>query len=317
MTPASSPEQPIGLAVKQDPQPQPGNIVCKICGAATFEAGKKFGTFRKQFFHFRRCAECHYTFVSNPWTDFPAIYSDDYYHGKGPDPLSDYYAELSNYERTIRRYEWRGIFSAVASLVALDRGTKWLDFGCGSGGLARYACSRGIGAIGCEDGSIASQARSKGLTVLRSAELSGYGGSFDVVTAIEVVEHLTEPMETLRQIRRLLKPGGLFFYTTGNAKPYRKRLLEWSYCVPEIHVGFFEPATMRIALANAGFRPEFGQYLPGFEEMMRYRILKNIGCKQQSAWERALPWTIISRVVQILVQALAHPIGWADGPCTQ
>jgi SAM-dependent methyltransferase len=307
MTPASSRQPDTGLAVK------PEAIACKICGAATSEFGKKFGTFRNQSFDFRRCAVCRYTFVSNPWTDFAAIYSDDYYHGKGPDPLSDYYSELSNFEETNRWYEWRGIYSAIASLVPLNRSTKWLDFGCGSGGLVRYVCGRQICGVGFEEGSIANLARSAGIPLLESADLARHAGEFDVVTAIEVVEHLTEPMETLRQIRRLLKPGGLFFYTTGNARPYRHRLFEWSYCVPEIHVGFFEPATMTTALLNSGFRPELRGYLPGFTDMMRYRILKNIGLKQRSAWERFLPWPLISRALQLRFQALVHPIGWAEG----
>ena len=54
-------------------------------------------------------------------------------------------------------------------------------------------------------------------------------GSFDVVTAIEVIEHVLDPVAELRRIRALLRPGGLLFLTTGNAKPYSKRLLTWGY----------------------------------------------------------------------------------------
>jgi SAM-dependent methyltransferase len=309
LTPASSRRPNPSLAAATE------SIACKICGAATLELGTKFGTSRRQLFHLRRCDVCRYTFVSDPWTDFAAIYSDAYYHGQGPDPLSDYYSEISDFERTHRFYEWRGVFSAVASLVPLNHSTQWLDFGCGSGGLVRYACSQSVSAVGFEEGSIASLARSAGVPLVGSADLADRAGSFDVVTAIEVLEHVVEPMETLRQIRRLLRPGGLFFYTTGNAKPYRDRLLEWSYCVPEIHVGFFEPETMRVALLNAGFRPEFPGYLPGFTDMIHYRTLKNVGLKQRSFWERLLPWPLVSRAVQLRFQALTHPIGWADGAC--
>jgi SAM-dependent methyltransferase len=305
MTPAAS--------QKPDTNLESEHVVCKICGAATFELARKLGTFRNQLFEFRRCPACSYTFVANPWTDFAAIYTDDYYHGKGPDPLSDYYSELNNFDKTLRQYEWQGIFSAIASMIPLNRSTNWLDFGCGSGGLVRYARSQGVGSVGFEEGSIANLVKSTGIPVLGSADLPGHAGGFDVVTAIEVVEHLTDPMETLRQIRRLLKPGGLFFYTTGNARRYRNRLLERSYCVPEIHVGFFEPSTMTTALLNAGFRPELRGYLPGFTDMMHYRILKNIGLKQQNAWERLLPWPVISRALQLRYQALEHPIGWAEG----
>jgi len=52
-------------------------------------------------------------------------------------------------------------------------------------------------------------------------------GKFDVVTAIEVIEHLENPRHVLRQAKQLLKPGGLMFVTTPNIEcvPARIRFL--------------------------------------------------------------------------------------------
>ena len=69
-------------------------------------------------------------------------------------------------------------------------------------------------------------------------------GRFDVVTAIEVVEHIPGPLDTMRQIASLLKPGGRLFLTTGNAAPHRDSFTSWKYVHPDIHVAYFEPRTL-------------------------------------------------------------------------
>jgi 2-polyprenyl-6-hydroxyphenyl methylase/3-demethylubiquinone-9 3-methyltransferase len=44
-------------------------------------------------------------------------------------------------------------------------------------------------------------------------------GSFDVVTCMEMLEHVPEPQETVRACARLVKPGGLVFFSTINRNP--------------------------------------------------------------------------------------------------
>src|ERR1017187_7596074 len=110
---------------------------CKICGAATEKLGSRRGKWKRDVFDVHRCPVCAYAFVSNPWTDYSEIYSEQYYSGAGPDPLLDYVFELERPEETIRLHEWQGIRRAIASLVPLQPSTTWLDFGCGNGGLVR------------------------------------------------------------------------------------------------------------------------------------------------------------------------------------
>jgi cyclopropane fatty-acyl-phospholipid synthase-like methyltransferase len=250
--------------------------------------------------------------VANPWTDYERIYSEDYYSGKGADPLVDYRFELEHPERTIRIYEWRGIVRAVRSIRQVTAESRWLDFGCGNGGLVRYLNERRVcRAMGFEEGWIAERARMAGIPIWRAAELQGAGASFDVITAIEVLEHVEEPVAVLRRIRSLLAPGGLFFFTTGNAQPWRKKLPEWRYVVPEIHMSFFEPAAAERALGMAGFEPEFRGFLPGFTDIIRFKALKNFRVRERAFWQDLLPWTAIARVLDARLGITDHPIGWA------
>jgi SAM-dependent methyltransferase len=243
--------------------------------------------------------------------DYARLYSEPYYRGEGADPLVDYQFELEHPDQTIRRYEWRGIYQAVASLMALRPGAQWLDFGCGSGGLVRYCRSRGVSAVGFEEGAIVKNATAAGIPILSQAELAGRTACFDVITAIEVLEHLDRPLETLRQIRRLLKPASLFFFTTGNAAPYRDRLASWSYVTPEIHISFYEPDSLREALERSGFHADFCGYLPGFTDIIRFKILKKLRVRTCSTWEDLLPWSLLARTADFRYRVSAHPIGWA------
>ena len=287
-------------------------ILCRICDAEAKKVGTVMGKLERQGFHVHRCPICSFAFVANPLKDYDKIYSHDYYCGRGADPSVDYLFELEHPEITIRQYEWRGILNIISSLTKVDSETRWLDYGCGNGGLVQY-CKKHTKCkiVGFERGWIRQKAASKGIPYLDDKDLEKQQGSFNVVTAIEVLEHIENPLESLKAIRALLKPGGLFFYTTGNALPFRERLLTWSYVVPEIHISFFEPQTLDYALRKSGFTTEYRGFMPGYIDIVRFKILKNYGWKKQSFLERILPWTILTRIADKKYRSSAHPIAWA------
>ncbi len=287
-------------------------IPCPICSSPTEPAGVRTGKMLNVEFRFRHCPACRYTYIENPATDLAAIYDEKYYRGQGADPLLDYVNELEHPDATVREYEWRGVLETVSSLVPLNTETQWLDFGCGNGGQVRYVRGHSpCRAVGFEEGWVADLARIKGIPILKQGDLPSLKGSFDIVTAIEVVEHIPDPLDCLKQIRELLKPGGLLFLTTGNAEPVRNKVARWGYATPEIHVSFFEPQTLQRAMAATGFRTEFRNALPGFTDIIRFKILKNLGIKRRGIFERILPWSLLSRMANSKYKVTAHPIGWA------
>lgn len=287
-------------------------MTCKICGAEAVPIGSKMGTHHKQLFCFERCESCGFTFVANPWTDYAQIYNEAYYRGQGPDPWIDYVFELEHPESTIRIHEWQGILEVVQQLTKVSPQTKWLDFGCGNGGLVRHVKkSVACDIVGFEEGWAADQARAKGIPVMREPDLASHDGTCDVVTAIEVIEHVDDPVGVLKRIRKLLKPGGVLFLTTGNAKPQRGKILDWGYAVPEIHISFFEPETLSKAMQKAGFLHQNRGFLRGFDAILRYKILKNLKKREAGGWESLIPWGPVTRLVDRTHQVTAHPIGLA------
>jgi len=286
-------------------------IACPCCGAPAAPAGQKTGRVVERVFELAKCPSCGFGFVVDGLTDFSTIYDEAYYRGRGADPLVDYVGELEQPDTSVRRYEWRGILQVVETLRGPVDGSRWLDYGCGNGGLVRYVGGlRQLDISGFETGWIADHARSCGVPIRRAEELPGLDGSCDVVTAIEVAEHIPDPHEIFRTARRLLKPGGLFFFTTGNAALVRD-LQDWSYVVPEIHVSLFEPRTLITLLERHGFRAEHRGFLSGYEDIIRFKILKNLGVERISLGERVMPWGLLSRLVDRRYQVTAHPVGWA------
>src|SRR5688500_17918068 len=112
-------------------------------------------------------------------------------------------------------------------------GKKVLDVGCGGGILAEAMARRGAEVTGID-------LAEKGLRVaeLHLAEsglavryekataedyAAAHGGEFDVVTCMELLEHVPEPAGMVAACARLVRPGGRSFSATANRSPKRSR----------------------------------------------------------------------------------------------
>ena len=69
--------------------------------------------------------------------------------------------------------------------------------------------------------------------------------------------------------------------------PFRRArsFLEWRYVYPEVHISFYEPRTLRRAVAQTRFEPEFAGYLSRSTCIIRFKALKSLGVRRRAAWE--------------------------------
>ena len=120
------------------------------------------------------------------------------------------------------RLEW---INGLAPLA----GQRVLDVGCGGGILAESMALRGARVTGIDMGEaplavarlhqLESGAVLDYRRITAEALAASEPGSFDVVTCMEMLEHVPDPALTVEACARLLKPGGHAFFSTINRNP--------------------------------------------------------------------------------------------------
>jgi SAM-dependent methyltransferase len=121
------------------------------------------------------------------------------------------------------RPEWR---SSGDQLEALVRGyvtadSRVLDLGCGRGGVVELFWRDVRLAAGLDpDSPSLTGHRAPGMPILRGVgeHLPFAGESFDLVVCLWVLEHVREPLTVLREVARVLRPGGHFVFLTPNLR---------------------------------------------------------------------------------------------------
>ena len=153
-------------------------------------------------------------------------------------------------------------------------GKKVIDVGCGGGLLTEGMATRGAEVTGID-------LSEKPLGVARlhllesglevdyrqiSAEqmATEAAGSFDVVTCLEMLEHVPDPASTVRACQQLLKPGGVAFFSTLNRNPksYLFAVIGAEYLLKLLPKGthdyarFIKPSELARDCRNVGLEPE-------------------------------------------------------------
>ena len=80
------------------------------------------------------------------------------------------------------------------------------------------------------------------------------GQSFDLVTCFQTIEHVYDPLQVLRAVHGLLRPGGAVFVVCHNRRAVSARVLGRRSPIYDIeHLQLFSPKSMALALRRAGF----------------------------------------------------------------
>ena len=187
-----------------------------------------------------RCASCGFLFTpamdsfsAADWQRF--VYNDDYLQ---VDP--DYAGARAEANAPLVRSiaEQLGIGDAQLAVILMAE-RRWLDYGSGQGKLTDLLAD---------------------LPVERAAWDPFRGqerpeGQFDLVTAFEVLEHTTAPVETARDVLGFVRPGGAFLFSTLVCDDLPAQKTDWFYLGPRNgHVSIHSTRSLDILFGALGWK---------------------------------------------------------------
>ncbi|HEY1406684.1 MAG TPA: class I SAM-dependent methyltransferase [Spirochaetota bacterium] len=178
-----------------------------------------------------------------------SFYSDSYYTGKAE---YSYIDERESY--TYSSFVWDARLKHIRRFV---KSGNFLDVGCSFGGFLSRA-SRYFTPYGIELSEYSSDyARTKfGLNVFTGTLLDSpyQSGMFSVISMIEIIEHLDDPLAALIHCRKLLQDKGLLVIQTADMDGWQavNAGKSYHYYLPG-HLSYFTEKSLRYALAKAGF----------------------------------------------------------------
>ena len=223
-------------------------VACPVCDQIRTAAERIVAGFQLE-----RCVNCGFVFMNPRYTDEQLLHL---YSDRGSERLDAIYNKIATSPSVRAEYEKK---LDLLESMRPARG-RMLDFACGAGHFFELARGRGWDAHGLEVGTWAAQAAAdRGLPNLHIGTLQtvDFGAkSFDVVYAAQVLEHLPNPGNDLKEIRRILKPGGIFYVDVPN---YRTLSIlagrdDFMLNEPPQHLNYFTAKTLRRLLEGAGFR---------------------------------------------------------------
>jgi SAM-dependent methyltransferase len=227
------------------------------------------------------------------------------------------------------------MLTANYDILGLKSGDKILDLGCGFGRHAFEAARRGASVVALDAGrdevegvaaTFAAMVEAGELSPenLHVAAVQGDAlaipfpdGTFDRVICSEVLEHIPDDIGAMRELARVLRPGGTMAITVPRFGP---ELINWAlsdayHNVPGGHIRIFRKSQIKKRLTSVGMKVTSHHYAHGLHSP--YWWLKClVGTKNDQNWfvrqyHKLLVWDIVKgpRTTRILEKVLAPIMG--------
>lgn len=232
-------------------------VPCDLCGerdARTLFLGRDYRFGRTEQYPVVECKSCGLVRL-NPRPTREALdsmYESEYPVGMAPSP-----------DQGMRRWKslrrlWHGVTGSYGDRLIARAYGRVLDVGCGDGKFLFSLQEKGCEVYGIEvNPRCVESCCASGLTVFNGTleEANLADASFDCVILSQVLEHLGSPTRALKEIHRILRPGGRIFVFCPNGDGYLRDLFgtSWHGWHIPFHLHVFTRRTLARLAHQAGF----------------------------------------------------------------
>jgi SAM-dependent methyltransferase len=220
-------------------------MICRIC-----TNDRNLKTFGIGLAKYVSCPMCRCLFVD----PYPGRETNSAFQG------AEVVERLEQVDERRRGYFVRRLERLENRMGGAHPGSRLLEVGCGAGILLQEARRRGWRADAIELApELAARARRNNpdarIATADIQTLEPQGPPYDAAIALDVLEHVLEPLTMVENCRELLRPGGLLLLQTPNTRSLRARIQggTWDMLDPDQHLNLFSPDALRVLLTTVGF----------------------------------------------------------------
>lgn len=227
--------------------------VCPVCQGRQFRGAAEIRGLPIQV-----CERCGLT-LQNPQpsdAELAGIYGSSYFIGSNDPGLAK---QFDLVKRGTARLQLDKIAAYLNRSGRSASGLRLIEVGCGHGNLLLEARTRGYEVHGVEVSADAASVANRKLgqdvvRVGRLAESGSFGLSYDVCILADVIEHVRDPREFLRSMRRIMNDRAIIYIGTPSLDSWSARVLgrHWMEFKRE-HLFYFNRRTIAQLLADLQF----------------------------------------------------------------
>lgn len=242
-------------SINKDLQDRLHHSFCPICHNSVLD-----NKFIINDFTIVQCRACKLMFVKEKVSQKEL----DYYYEKTAEGISAdkdcVYLDQENVENL--KYYYRNLRSLI--LEKISTGTV-LDIGCNAGyfldvmeGFECYGIERSA-----SHGKIAKDKHGDNIFIGAFEDYKAPGFLFDCITLQDVLDHLADPLEALKNCNKLLKPDGILVIKVHDMSCLYAKIMGKNFYafVPPFHLFYFNRASLTMALKEASFDLVFSKHM--------------------------------------------------------
>lgn len=250
---------------------------------------------KSESFQYFRCRHCGLVFLfPQPDKTYASFLNKKMY---GESNKIDEYLRREKYYRQISK-------KIIEKIKQYQTSGKFLDVGCFCGLFLDEARKAGFKVYGLEiEKKAADYGRKKlNLNIINKDFEKYKNGQFDVITFIDVLEHLPDLRKVLLKVKKMLNKNGILFIQCPNIESFVFRLTreKWNWLLPGNHLYQFSTKSLKKILQENGFNVLSAKTYDDISEFA-YNLIDMMGIKKRNLGEKII-WRCLRTVFLIILQ---------------